>query len=353
MSSLKHAIDTLVEIYPTMIAQPKRLVPMLLGAPGLGKSQAVYQAAEIIREQNNIEPEDFSVVELRAGTMDPAEIGGFRFVIDGKTEVTEPDWYPKTQHGLLFLDELAQASLAGMNALSEVMLDHRIGTRSLPAGWMVVSASNRKQDRAGTNKIPSHIQDRILPLDITLEVEALQDYAIRSNWYDLVPVYWNYRPENVHNLGDDGRGATPRSWEMVSNFKRADLSPQVDHTMVLSALGEEVGSDFLAFERTVDLLPDIDDLINDPMNAKVDHKPDIMYALMGALATNMARHPAKVAGVIQYLDRIDQEWAFTCIADAERFNSAARETDPTVKQLASSKAYTDWLSKHKDVFVGA
>ena len=353
MASIKHAIKTIVELYPVMTAQPKRLVPMLLGAPGLGKSQAVYQAAEIIREQNDIEPEDFSVVELRAGTMDPAEIGGFRFVIDGKTEVTEPDWYPKTSHGLLFLDELAQASLAGMNALSEVMLDHRIGTRHLPSGWLVVSASNRKVDRAGTTKIPAHIQDRILPLDIDLDVDALRDYAIQSNWYDLIPVYWNYRPENVHNLGEDGRGATPRSWEMVSNFKRADLSPEVDYTMVLSALGEEVGSDFVAFERTVDLLPDIDEVINDPMNAKVDHKPDIMFALMGALATNVARDPSKMAGTMRYLERIDQEWAFTCIADAERFNSALREADPKVKPLSCSQAYTLWLVDNKDVFVGA
>ena len=349
MASIQHAIDTLVELYPVMTSLPKRLVPNLLGAPGLGKSSAVYQAADKIAAAIG---EDVPVVELRAGTLDPAEIGGFRIVVDGKTEVTEPDWYPQTPCGILFLDEIGQAPLASMNALSEVMLDHRIGHRQLPPGWFVVAASNRKKDKAGVHKMPSHIQDRTLPIDIDLDVEALQQHAIAHSWFDLVPIYWNYRPNFVHHLDADGKGGTPRSWEMVSNLKKADLSPQVEQTMVLAALGEEIASDFFAFERTVEMLPDIDDLLADPDGASTDYKPDIMYALMGALATNMARDPSKASAVIRYLDRLDQEWAFTCIADAERFNSAMIEDNPKVKALTTSKAFADWLIKHKEVFLG-
>jgi len=72
---------------------------------------------------------------------------------------------------------------------------------------------------------------------------------------------------------------------------------------------------------------------------------------MGALATTMARDPGKASGVIRYLDRLDQEWAFTCMTDAERFSASFTEKGDKVKPLSSAKAYTDWLIRHKDVFI--
>ena len=351
MASISHAIQTLVEAYSLMTSLPKRLVPTLVGSPGVGKSSAVYQAAERIAAENGIAPEDFSVVEMRPVTMDPAEIAGFRIVVDGKTVVTEADWFPQTKYGVLFLDEIGKSQAAAVNALSEVMLDHRIGTRALPPGWMVCAATNRLSDRAGEARLAAHIQDRMLTINVDLDPKGLQEYAIANHWYDHVPIYFNYRPEFVHHLDADGKGGTPRSWEMVSNIKQADLSPDVEHTLTLAALGEEIHADWCAFERVIDRLPNIADLIADPEGASIDHTPDITYALMGALATNMARDPSKASGVIRYLDRLDQEWAFTCMTDAERFSKALGEKGEKIKPLSSSKAYTDWLVKHKDVFI--
>ena len=351
MASISHAIQTLVECYPMMTSLPKRLVPTLVGAPGVGKSSAIYQAAARIVAENDIEPEDFSVVEMRPVTLDPAEIAGFRIVENGKTVVTEPDWYPQTKFGVLFIDEIGKAQAASMNSLSEVMLDHRIGPRALRDGWLVVAATNRKQDRAGESKIPAHIQDRMLTIDIDLDIKGLQEHAISNHWYDHVPIYFNYRPNFVHHLDAEGKGGTPRSWEMVSNIKKADLSPEVEQTLLLAALGEEIHADWCAFERVIDRLPNIADLIANPDAARIDYTPDISYALMGALATNMARDPGKASGVIRYLDRLDQEWAFTCMTDAERFSASFTEKGDKVKPLSSAKAYTDWLIKHKDVFI--
>ena len=358
MASINHAVKCIAESYPILVERTKRFIINLIGAPGIGKSSAVYQAAAQLSVELSAKlKKEVTVVvrELRIGGRDPADIAGYRIVSGEKTIATLPDWWPTADEpfGILFLDELAQGMLASMNALSEIMLDHRLGDFLLPPGWVVVAASNRKADRAGVNRVPSQIQDRMLTLNIEVDVDEAKDYAIAHDWVDTIPAYWNYRPAHLHHLDDQGFGSTQRSWEVVSDLERADLSPDVTSTLIAAAIGGEVSASYSAFKKYQAELPDLKDLIADPKGWTVEYKPEITYALIGALSTVMAKDPASYAdAIITYVKRLPkQEFAFCCIADAERFNARAIAQGEKVKPLSVAKAYTEWLVDNKDVYI--
>ena len=357
MASIEHAIECIVQTYPVLVERSKRFIVNLVGAPGIGKSSAVYQAAERLSVELSAKlKKQVTVVvrELRIGGRDPADIAGYRIVSGEKTIATLPDWWPTADElfGILFLDELAQGMLASMNALSEIMLDHRLGEFLLPPGWVVVAASNRKADRAGVNRVPSQIQDRMLTLNIEVDVDEAKTYAIEHDWYDAIVSYWNYRPAHLHHLDDQGFGSTQRSWEVVSDLEKADLSPDVTSTLIAAAIGGEVSATYAAFKKYQANLPDLKDLIADPQGWTTDYKPEITYALIGALSTVMAKDPSYADAIITYLRRLpQQEFAFCCIADAERFSAAAVKRGEKVKALTTSKEFSAWIVENRDVYM--
>ena len=354
MATLKEFSDSCIALYGQLTEAEYRLVPTAFSAPGQGKTTAIKALAPKICDTYNIDPDDFEFVELRPAECDPTEIMGIPWINkDGEVSVEKPHWFPTKQHGILYVTELGQCTTAVLNVLSALFRELKAGTHALPQGFMVVADTNRKKDKAGIMaRIPNHIQDRMLQFHIEPDAKGQRDYAVEHDWADVIVFYLNYRPENLVKINDDGFGATPRKWEFVSDVLKKGHDPDVERSLVYGVLGEEVASDFLAFSTVFELLPDLNELIANPTGASTNYEPNVLYALIGALSTAMAKDYNKAEAVIQYLNRLDQEWAFACIADAQRFNvQYLKEKKECKGELTKSRAFTDWLVSNKDVFV--
>ena len=85
-----------------------RVVPMLKGSPGCGKSQIIYQIADSYGLQ---------VIDIRLSQCDPTDLAGFPTIEGGKADYMpmkhfpiEGDPLPPGKNGwLLFLDEATSA----------------------------------------------------------------------------------------------------------------------------------------------------------------------------------------------------------------------------------------------------
>lgn len=92
-----------------------RLVPMLVGSPGCGKSQIVHQIAADY---------NLKVIDLRLSQCDPCDLMGFPSIEGHKADYvpmkmfpTEGDTVPEGYSGwMLFLDEFNGAALAVQKA---------------------------------------------------------------------------------------------------------------------------------------------------------------------------------------------------------------------------------------------
>ena len=107
-----------------------KIVVMLSGSPGIGKSHIVHQIAK---------EHGLKIIDLRLAQCDPCDLMGFP-MIDGEkarykpmdTFPIEGDDIPKGYNGwLLFMDELNSAAPAVQSASYKIILDRMIGNNRL------------------------------------------------------------------------------------------------------------------------------------------------------------------------------------------------------------------------------
>src|SRR6185436_16722342 len=80
----------------------------------------------------------------------------------------------------LFLDELPACAPDVQKAFYSLLLERRLGEHKLPAGTWVVAAGNRAEDRALVRTISSALVNRVIILQIRVDVAEWVNWARRS-----------------------------------------------------------------------------------------------------------------------------------------------------------------------------
>lgn len=308
---------------------------MVSGAPGIGKSDVVRQIADA---------RGWGVIDLRLATMDPVDLRGLPAVVGDKAVFRQlgelPDAARDGEHGILFLDELAQAPMATQNAAFSLVLDRRIGDYHLPEGWHVVAAGNRTEDRAGAQRLNSALANRFVHVDMAVSVDAWCQWALNSGVAAELVAFVRFRPELLHSFSPDRKvNATPRSWAMAARYVGKGLAPDVETAALAGTVGEGPASEFLAFLRIWRSLPSPDAVFLDPTGTAVPKDGATLYAICGALARKVT--PASIDAFCQYIGRMSPEYGVLAMRDA-----IARD-----KSLLKTRAVIEWLSKNSNVYM--
>src|SRR3954470_23360008 len=190
---------------------PTRRPVYLWGPPGAGKSSLVRQAAAAL---------GLGLVDVRATLLDPVDLRGLPR-LDGNTAVwCPPAFLPRGGEGVLFLDELAQAAPLVQAACLQLTLDRRVGEYELPAGWNVIAASNRAEDRAGTHRLITPLLNRFVHLDLDVSADDWQQWAVAAALSPEVRAFLRYRPALLFRFDPaaaERAFPTPRAWQFVSD----------------------------------------------------------------------------------------------------------------------------------------
>jgi hypothetical protein len=296
--------ETLASLLPT------RRPLYLWGPPGVGKSSLVRQAAARA---------GLEVLDVRAVLLDPVDLRGLPRVEGDRALWCPPAFLPRDGEGVLFLDELAQAPPLVQAACLSLTLDRRVGEYVLPAGWGVVAASNRQEDRAGAHRLISPLLNRFVHLDLEVSGDDWHDWAVGAGVAPEVRGFLRYRPALLFQFEprvNTRAFPTPRSWEFVS-LVLAHTPPQLLHPVVSGCVGEGPAAEFVAFARICKELPDPDQVLANPVTAGVPREPDVLYALCGALVERCRKAGQKVlAGFVQYAGRMPDEFGVLAMRDA-------------------------------------
>ena len=302
------------------------VVPYLIGGAGLGKTTIVKDVAASMNMQCSI---------LSLAQYDAGELGGWPVPSKDGTSMIRmrPDWMPTEGTGVLFLDELPQAPTANQNIAAQIVNERRVGPHHLPEGWVIVAAGNRTSDRAGTNNMPSHLKDRLMFLEVEADLEDTIAYFYSKRIDERVCAFLRFRPEWLHKFDRDANACpSPRSWERVSSIMSWALDPVNQLEALAGQVGRAATADFHGFIKLYTTVPDMDELIANPMGAMISQDPAVMYAICAALSAKMN---AKNAGnVVKYLMRLpQQEFAAFVIKDALSRDKTLKQTD----------AVRDWI----------
>lgn len=305
---------------------------MLWGPPGAGKSQIISQAAKRLGVQ---------VIDLRLSQMDPVDLRGIPALVDGLTVWATPAFLPRDGQGILFLDELPDASPSMQGACSQLILDRRLGDYVLPEGWVVMAAGNRKEDRASAGRMPTQVQNRFEHIEVEIDHPVWHAWALQNGIAPEVMAFLRFRPAMLHDF-DPKRAehafASPRSWEFASGYLQSDHNREVEHERLSGIVGQGVATELVGFLRIARELPDPDAVLAAPDAAKVPSDPATLYALCGALVSRVSAKTTPA--LIAFASRLTGEFSVMLVNDA-------RQARP---EIVKSRAFVDWAVQHQGLF---
>ncbi|MBD2201768.1 AAA family ATPase [Calothrix sp. FACHB-1219] len=251
----KKCIDTMYKIKSPL---------MLMGSPGIGKSQIVAQYAK---------DNDLELVDVRLPQLSPEDLRGF-FIPDHENKLAvcyPPSFLPrkKNSKGILFFDELNRGDIRVQNAALQLILDRCLGdTYTLPEEWSIVAASN--WDDAGTDMMSAALADRFTHLNVICSSEEwIEDYAVPYGIHPSIISFIKRHPQLINSSDLKGTNKSnsdnlivpsPRSYSVCSDILKNEKDMTVIEYLIRGRVGNIVTAELMKVILEANLLPDIEDL---------------------------------------------------------------------------------------------
>jgi hypothetical protein len=312
-----------------------KLVPMVHGSPGIGKSDIVKQIAANY---------NLKVIDLRLSQCDPTDLMGFPTIRGDKsgyipmdTFPIEGDPIPDGYSGwLVFLDEFNSGAPAVQAAAYKLILDKMVGQYHLHKKVAIVCAGNLETDNAIVNPMSTAMQSRLVHLKLVVDYEEWLNWA-NSNGVDYrLTGYINFKPGNIYTFQPDHSDMTyscPRTLAFASKLLTGLDADSVDALPLLAGtLSEGIAREVISFCRIEQRLPKIGQIEANPDNTPVPEEPSILWALTGSIS-----HHATVGNfpsLLKYVKRMPREFQVVCLRASVRRN----------KDLIATKELQTWIA---------
>jgi hypothetical protein len=219
---------------------------LLLSPPGVGKSDAVRQAAAA---------EGLECKSLLGTQIAPEDVSGVPRIIGERSVFCPPRvLLPENAAPFcLFLDELPACAPDVQKAFYSLLLERRIGEYHLPEGTWVVAAGNRSEDRALVRTISSALVNRVLILNVRIDVPEWLAWAQANKVRDDVVKFIESSPESLLRAVPDKPVpfSTPRAWASLARAldlvgARGQLSAPLVRALAVGRVSEDDARRFAA-----------------------------------------------------------------------------------------------------------
>jgi len=312
--------------------KPHNRTVAIEGAPGGGKTTIVHQAAKAL---------GIPCIERHMPTM-LVEDFGIPYPTDNGFEYKLPDWFPvkgkSPDEGILLFDDRNQASADLQKVLANICQARTLHGVSIPDGWMVVSTGNRQSDRAGANRVLSHLRNRETVLELDTHLDDWTTWAIDNSIRPEVVSFIRFRPNLLHDFDPQReQNATPRSWAEGVSAVLGTVPDEAEYECFKGAVGEGAAAEFVGFLRIYRKLPNPDTILMNPDTSDVPSDPATLYALSGAIAERCTE--SNFDRAVTYLERMPPEFSVLAVSNATR-------RDP---ELSNTNAFTKWAVNHQQV----
>jgi hypothetical protein len=322
-------IDTKQAVSFITTAMKAKLVTMIGGDPGIGKSSIVQDIANQYK---------LHLIDVRLSQCDPLDMQGMPTVKDNRAVFTPMDLFPledtkipKDKTGfLLFLDEFNSASLAVQAASYKLILDRTVGQRKLHPKTVIVCAGNLITNGAIVNRLGTAMQSRLVHLELGVNAEHWTEWASKNKLDHRVISYIHGRPDNLHRFDPNHNDKTfpcPRTWHFVSQLLAASNNTPLREMLPLLAgtVGEGPAREFIIYTETFTKLPSFAEIIKDPVKAKLDKTPAMLYAISHMIAANAKKH--NLPAILKYTERMPLEFETITLQNILRRDESLKNED--------------------------
>lgn len=316
-----------------------RLPILITGAPGIGKSDIIAQAAAA---------SGAALILSHPAVADPTDAKGLPWVgKDGESATFLP--FGELAQALRadgptvwFLDDLGQAPPSVQASYMQLLLARRVNGHALPEHVTFVAATNRRTDRAGVSGILEPVKSRFAAIvELTPHLDDWCQWAFGADIQVELIAFLRFRPDLLCQFqasADLTNCPLPRTWAHVAKLLALDLPAAVQHAALAGAVGEGAAVEFGAFRRLYRELPAIDGILIDPDASTLPTQPATLYAV--ATALGMKATPKNFGRIARYAERLTDaqhgEFAALLLRDCVRRDAAIMQTAAFVR-LASGE----------------
>lgn len=271
----------------------------IYGAPGIGKTQIVAQAADaagvdmINLDLQFMAPEDFMGIPKVIDVEEPEyEDGILKSVGKGITRSNPPavlpnDNGPDGKGGFIFMDEMNRANKRVLNSMMQFVQMGRIGQYKLPDKWVIVAAGNRSEDVGGAGEVAEFdfaMADRFNIINFVPDPKKWSEWAKSTkNFEPEIVGFVERNPELFHYLDTEKNALkfpTPRSWtdaalalkdEMIDTGAKEwrEISTDKIFDIYSDAIGPSAAGKLKSYLDIIKRIPerDLEMIITDPDKA--------------------------------------------------------------------------------------
>lgn len=290
------------------------LTPLLLGAPGMGKSSIMKELANTANLQ---------LIDMRLAQMEPQDLLGLpNFNHETKRARYMPmesfplqgDPLPEGKDGwLLFLDELPNAATAVQVAAYRLILDRELGSSKIHDNCLIAAAGNREEDDCFVTPMPSALKNRMVHLEVELNHQEWLDHAIKAGYDYRVVSFIGFSPDKLFSRYEDSEEsayATSRTWEFVSQLieDETDLNDPVMRQILNGTVSSPVTTEFLSYIKYFDKVASYKDIVANPKTATCPDQFDIGLIWATIAMLNNSFKLKDLGKVMTYVDRLPEEY---------------------------------------------
>ena len=237
-------------------------VPLLIGAHGLGKTEAVKQYAR----ENNLHCEI-----LMLSLLDVGDLLGLPYREELSTKWARPVWFTRIleasergQRSILFLDELNRAANDVIGASLQLILDRRLNEHQLPLDTFLVAAINPDDGDYNVNTLDPAMLDRLIVCNIEADSSAWLKYAKSSDVNSVIIDFITKNPKYLHHTPKNGgKGTSPRSWTRLSKYLNyvESTNGTINTYYVQGTIGDSLAAEFLLFYNNYTKHLSVEDIV--------------------------------------------------------------------------------------------
>ena len=314
-----------------------RLPVLITGAPGIGKSDLVAQAAQAAGAD---------LILSHPAVADPTDAKGLPWVSPDKKSATFLPFgelaqaIKATTSTVWFLDDLGQAPASVQASFMQLLLARRVNGHALPDCVSFVAATNRRTDRAGVTGILEPVKSRFVSIvELEPNLDDWCQWAFSAGMPPELVAFLRFRPDLLCAFApsaDLTNCPLPRTWAHVGKLLALGLPQAIQHAALTGAVGEGAAVEFGAFLRLYLELPAIDGILLDPDASEIPKMPATLYAVATALGTrSTVQNFGRIARYAQRLvDAQHGEFAALLVRDCARREKGIMQTTAFVKLMS-------------------
>lgn len=218
---------------------------LLIGAPGIGKTQIMEQIARECQVglvsytiTHHTRQSAIGLPYISKKTYDNKEYSVTEYTM---SEIVASIYNKIEQTGLkegiLFIDEINCVSETLAPAMLQFLQYKTFGNHKIPEGWIIAAAGNPPEYNKSVREFDVVTMDRVKKIEIHPEFSVWKEYAYKEGIHGSVISYLTAKPSYFYQMEmtvDGMNFATPRGWEDLSKiiYVYEKLNKKIDREVV-------------------------------------------------------------------------------------------------------------------------